>query len=54
MKLIVFPNKFKEENEKAPDFHVYLSKDKDEDAGDSGDSGQAAKTAEPELVEELI
>jgi len=60
MKLIVFPNKFKEENEKAPDFHVYLSKDKDEDAGDSGDSGQAAKeaktakTAEPELVEELF
>ena len=37
IKLVVFPNKFKEENEKAPDFHVYLSKDKDEE----GSSQQA-------------
>jgi len=51
VKLVVFPNKYKEENEKAPDFHVYLSKDKDES---NGGSTQAQKTAEPELAEELI
>jgi uncharacterized protein (DUF736 family) len=51
IKLVVFPNKFKEENEKAPDFHVYLSKDKEEE-GEA--SQQAPKVAEPELAEDLI
>ena len=50
IKLVVFPNKFKDQNEKAPDFHVYLSKDKNEE----NSSQQPAKTAEPELAEELI
>ena len=48
IKLVVFPNKFKDQNEKAPDFHVYLSKDNEES------SGQAASSRKQEEPEELL
>ena len=48
IKLVVFPNKFKDQNEKVPDFHVYLSKDNEES------SGQAASSRKQEEPEELL
>ena len=48
IKLVVFPNKFKDQNEKAPAFHVYLSKDNEES------SGQAASSRKQEEPEELL
>ena len=48
MKLVVFPNKFKDQNEKAPDFHVYLSKDNEES------SQKASAPSKQEEPEELL
>ena len=48
MKLVVFPNKFKDQNEKAPDFHVYLSKDNEGAAAATGASTAPQSKEEPE------
>lgn len=52
IKLVVFPNKYKDQNEKAPDFHVYLSKDNEESASPQSTQQVSQSTSEP--VEELM
>jgi uncharacterized protein (DUF736 family) len=48
-KVILFKNKFKDDNPKAPDFRIY--KQKDQDQGGSKSSGKVAE--EVEEVEEV-
>jgi len=51
IKLVVFPNKYKDQNEKAPDFHVYLSKDSESTASNSGNAApQQTQTQEEEVL----
>jgi hypothetical protein len=47
-KVIVFKNKYKDENEKAPDFKVYMQKPQSNEAAPA--SAPAAKVEEPDLI----
>ena len=49
-KVIMFKNKFKDENPKAPDFRIYKQKDQEEKAS----SAEAPKAAEEEQEDDLI
>jgi uncharacterized protein (DUF736 family) len=51
VKVICFSNKFKSENEKAPDLRVYLQTD---EKGESNSGGGATATANSQENEELL
>ena len=50
VKVICFSNKFKSENEKAPDLRVYLQSDENESKSSTGETATAAGQENEELL----
>jgi len=52
-RLVIYTNKFKDQNENAPDFLIYQSKSKDEIEEDQNEIAPSAPSVSSEIAEEV-